>query len=320
MNFEDFTVKRTPTNVVWFNKFPMNGFANAVFQFLFAKYLERTLGCHLVLGDGNHANSSLSSRLFKVPSQLLTQGAILQKRTRGEVFLGKNRLESPELDVNQIRKFFDARPDSVLRVNGYFQYHTSWIREIPDYRAAFEHNLSLSCENTQFQTVLRSYQRKILNIFKSKYLLGIHVRRGDYLNYVDATGWEGETFFTLKLDGMIDRLALFLKENKIKNGLIYVASDDPDFCESYFSQRGIKIITARKLRFAASLDADGLLLTDLAALCSSRLLVASNSSLSLISSMLNNQASVFWRQTKEGETLSFDPWSTPVLYGLTKGL
>jgi hypothetical protein len=309
-----------PSNVVWFNKFPMVGFANTVFQFLFAKYLERTLGCHVVLGDVNNLKEGLSSDLFQVANQSAATRSLVEGQIGGEMCLGKNRLKSPELDVDLIREFFNKKPGSLLQVEGYFQYHTNWLRSVPDYRAAFDENLSLSHQNTKFQKTLRSYQVKIQSIFKSKYLLGIHVRRGDYLDFIDASAWQGQTFFTLKLDGIINRLAEFLKINEIKNALIYVASDDPDYCESYFSKKGIKIITARQLKLATPLDVNGLLLTDLAALCSARLLVASNSSLSLIASLLNDHASVFWRQTKEGETLSFDPWSTPVLYGLSEGL
>ena len=46
------------------------------------------------------------------------------------------------------------------------------------------------------------------------------------------------------------------------------------------------------------------------------MLIASNSSLSILTSLLNDKGSVFWRQKSDGITISFDPWSTPILLGL----
>ena len=155
-----------------------------------------------------------------------------------------------------------------------------------------------------FKREVKQYYEKI----DVNYLITVHVRRGDYLNHARSENWTKEVFYTLDLDIICKAIQQYVESNRIKDFTLYVATDDLDYCKAFFQDKGLQIVTSENF-FGDSL------IVDLAAMAKAKLLICSNSSLSILGSMINNKARVFWRQTNDGKCISFDPRSTPVLYG-----
>jgi hypothetical protein len=219
-------------------------------------------------------------------------------------------------DIEKIRSHFDKHPGSVLAVEGFFQYDTHWIKSVSEYFQGFQTYLSLAEKNTTFQKILSAYQIQIRAFANLNYMIAIHVRRGDYLNFTYAEQRAKEIFFPPQLDSVIEAIRSYVTLNRIKNPMIYVATDDPSFCKEYFASKKININMSDALLQTEHRTDTNELMVDLAALASARLLIASNSSLSLLASLLNDSSSAFWRQSNSGMVVSFDPWATPILYGL----
>ena len=224
---------------------------------------------------------------------------------------------NPVFDILAIKNHLEDSQDNIVVIDGYCQYDTSLIFADSDYSAAFQENFSLNYKNNNFQSSLNNYSQKIKLALANSYLVAIHLRRGDYLNSIHRTDWVKDVFYPMNIDPIIKDLNHYLRINQITNSVNYVATDDPQFCEEYFRKKGIIILTAHDI--FKDLDQDDeneKLLFDIAVLASAQMLIASNSSLSLFASLLNETASIFWRQTYDGETVSFDPRATSILYGL----
>jgi hypothetical protein len=197
-------------------------------------------------------------------------------------------------------------------VDGFFQYDTGLMSRDPAYKAVFNEYLAPSVQSkTSFQRIIGQYQQQVLQLFKNKYLAAIHVRRGDYLRESD------DIFFTLDLDQVVAQLKALIARDHIQDPVIYVATDDPDFCQQYFTDKGLNINMSRNLINTETRNDVSELMLDIAVLASAQLLVASNSSLSLLAALMNQRARLFWRQSKEAQLVSFDPWNTPILYGIS---
>ena len=291
------------SNIIWFYAYPDGRFANAAFQFIYAKYLEK-LGYKVILGNENHPRPyNLPYELFDIPDNHTPYSS------EHKVFLGEERDSGPSSSLQTIKSHFDKYPNSVLCVNGYFQFDTNKIKAEQDYFLSFNEGLGLTTQpSNTFQKILKKYYDKI----KCNYLITIHIRRGDYLNYINFGGWKEEVFYCLDLDNVIEKLNNYTTINRIRNFIIYIATDDVSFCKTYFSNAKISILTSEN--FIDDGD-ENHLIVDLAAMAAANMLIASNSSLSMLGAMINNDGRVFWRQDKKGNLISFDPWSTPILYG-----
>jgi hypothetical protein len=291
------------SNIVWFYTYPEGRFANAAFQFVYAKYLEK-LGYKVILGNKDHPRPyNLPWELFDINDNHISYSS------EYEVFLGEERDFGPSISIEIIKSHFDRYPNSVLCVKGYFQFDTNRIKADHNYFKSFEEALSLTSQPTNtFQKILKKYYDKL----RCNYLITIHIRRGDYTIYTGLGGWEEEVFYSLDLDNIIEKLNVYVITNRIHNFNLYIATDDINFCKSYFSNAKIRIITSHD--FIDDGD-ENHLTVDLAAMAAANMLIASNSSLSILGAMINNCGRVFWRQDKNGNLISFDPWSTPVLYG-----
>jgi hypothetical protein len=291
------------SNIVWFYTYPEGRFANAAFQFIYAKYLEK-LGYEVILGNEHHPRPyNLPWELFDIKSNYTPYSS------EHEVFLGEERDFGPSVSIEIIKSHFDRYPNSVLCVKGYFQFDTNKIKADENYFTSFKEGLGLTSQPTNtFQKTLKKYYDKI----KCNHLITIHIRRGDYVTYTGFGGWQENVFYCLDLDNLIEKLNNYIITNRIQNFNLYVATDDINFCKSYFSSAKIKILTSYD--FIDEGD-ENHLIVDLAAMASANMLIASNSSLSILGAMINNRGRVFWRQDTNGNLISFDPWSTPILYG-----
>jgi hypothetical protein len=299
-------------NTVWFSSFPNGRFSNSVFQYWFATYLQKQTEHQLIIGSPQRSSNELPWTMFDLPDhqQIISTLPVGQVVTK--ILLADDRTSPPASDLKKIADFFQANPGSVLAVDGFFQYDTGLMSRDPAYLAVFNEYLAPSAQyKTSFQRIIGQYQQQVLQLFKDKYLAAIHVRRGDYLRESD------DIFFTLDLDQVVAQLKAFISRDHIQDPVIYVATDDPDFCQQYFTDKGLNINMSRNLVDAEKRNDVSDLMLDIAVLASAQLLVASNSSLSLLAALMNQRARLFWRQNKEAQLVSFDPWNTPILYGIS---
>jgi len=304
-------------NIVWFKEFPKGRFANAAFQFVFARYVERKLGCTVVLGDQPKPESALPSQLFGLPGRPSGAEAAGAQASFGPLTLAQTRRAGPDPDIARIRQHFEERPGTVLCVDGYFQYDTQFFKSDPDYAWAFDEFLGGNeAGRTAFQQILKAYVSQLTAMARGGYLIGLHVRRGDYLTFGTPAGVAGSPFYTVDLAACVSQVLNFITVNHIAKPFIYVASDDLDYCIDHFARRNISIVTRKKLLQATGASELNELMVDIAALASANVVLASNSSLSMLSCLLNRNARVFLRQTPDGAFLPFDPWATSVLLGL----
>ncbi len=299
-------------NTVWFSSFPNGRFSNSVFQYWFATYLQKQSAHELIIGSPQRSSSELPWTMFDLPDHQQKISTLPVGQVISKTLLADDRSSPPSSDLKKIDDFFQVNPGSVLSVDGFFQYDTGLMARDSAYFSVFNEYLAPSANSkTSFQKIIWQYQQQINQLFKDKYLAAIHVRRGDYLRESD------DIFFTLDLDQVVAQLKAFLLRDHIQDPVIYVATDDPDFCQQYFADKGLSINMSRNLFNAESRNDVSDLMLDIAVLASSQLLVASNSSLSLLAALMNQRARMFWRQNKEAQLVSFDPWNTPILYGIS---
>lgn len=303
----------TSSNTVWFSNFPNGRFANAAFQFWFASYLQQVRNYQVLIGNPEVPTTEIPWSMFNLPDHTPAISLLPEKSFGSPLQLSLDRSDLPEFDVLRIDQHFEHNPGSVLCVDGFFQYDTGSIALDDAYMETFTRCLLPSTQGTtHFQQVIWQYQQALLASFKSSYLVGLHVRRGDYLAY------NNDIFFTLNLDQVVEQLhALFLRDH-VLDTLIYVATDDAAYCKQYFSQKGLDILTSQDVLPSNTQSEVNCLAHDLAALSCAQLLVASNSSFSMLSALMNQRARIFWRQSTNGQLVSFDPWNTPILYGMYK--
>ncbi len=294
-------------NTIWFERFPFGLFANACFQIIYAEYLKNNGFQVFFGGDRLRQKGKLILDLFNLPinDSLKSSGQVM---FLGE---GKDRAQGPSHSINLINQHFKKNPGSILSIEGYFQFDTASIRSDPNYNKAFNQNFALGQEiNNKFQGILNKYNNKIRAAHE--YLITIHVRRGDYVRYSTLKDWQHKVFYILDLEVALAKLQEYLSVNRISKYSIYVATDDLDFCKNFFLKNNINILTCED--FIDDEVCDNLLV-DLAAMTAANMLIASNSSMSLLGAMINNRGRVFWRQNLEGSFVSYDPWSTPILLG-----
>lgn len=303
-------------NILWFRNFPHGRFGNAAFQYLFARYAEKVVGCELILGDVvPNEESILPWKLFNIESYDLQIQAALKGGLCHQIKLGENRSSSPKNDIGEIKKHFEKNPGSVLIVEGYFQYDTHFFYSDSDYAKVFHQYFFASTTGVNdFQRILAFYHSQLKELLNG-YLISLHIRRGDYLSYSPDNHQNHAVFYPLDLELVLNYVKNFIEKNRISQPLIYVASDDLEFCEDYFGKHKLQILTRNKLLPESGRTELSALMTDLAALSAARLTVSSNSSFSMLSTLLNKDAKVFIRQTSDGQLMPFDPTSTVVLYG-----
>jgi hypothetical protein len=300
---------------IWFPNYPTGRFANAVFQFAFAKYLERKLNCNIILGAQHRSSKEFPWTIFDLPDHSQQLNIFSLDGPVDLLTLGENRNNPPSNDAQLIVNYFDAYAKNVIAIDGYFQYDTDLIRSDGDYYSIFQEYLLLDNKNTQFQKILNSKILEIKEKFKNFYVIALHIRRGDYALFAKMNGVPHPVFYVLDLDKIILNLKNFITTNRIKNVLLYVATDDTSFCLEYFRSIDINVLTNEIFIDGTDPEGSQAMFYDLAGLASANTMVASNSSFSIFASMLNTTGRSFIRQLPDGQILAFDPWATPILYG-----
>jgi hypothetical protein len=102
---------------------------------------------------------------------------------------------------------------------------------------------------------------------------------------------------------------------KDEDPLFFIASDEPEYCAAFFSDLGIKVITSKMIVKKSKTYENDVLISDISICSVADFFVASNSSLSILCSMINNTGKKFIRPTKNGEFISYSPRKTPILLG-----
>lgn len=166
-------------------------------------------------------------------------------------------------------------------IKGYFQYHTSFYDR--DYFRSL-YRLLPSLEKDL---------RKPLDQLRQGFLIGIHIRRGDY-KIASRKANIAPTEWYLK----------WLKENwgKIKCPVLFIASDEIDNVIDDFKD------------YNPNAFRDGNFLCDFYILQHCDYLLTSNSTFSFTAAMLNEKGKFFRPDFRQKQLVSFDPWdSEPML-------
>jgi hypothetical protein len=185
---------------------------------------------------------------------------------------------------------------------GFFQFHTRYFKPHKQYfRSLFKPVSDLKSALEDGLNILRS---------KGKTIVGIHIRRGDYLT-------EPRTRFTLVfptqwycewLEGIWD---------KLEDPVLFLCSDDLESIISDFQKfspvtsKDLDIILPEKVQ-----DLDIEFYIDFFMLSNCDIVVTSNSNFSFVACMLNQQGKMFIRPHWDFSTkfMVFDPWdSDPLL-------
>lgn len=181
--------------------------------------------------------------------------------------------------------------------SGYFQYHTKYYAPWKDYfQSLFEPVPAIKSFMDEGVRRLRSM---------GKTVIGLHLRRGDYVEYQDDEIY-GKVWFVAQHQWYLDILEIIW--GRLQDPVLFIASDDLDSVLPDFSD--YTPVTANDLLPTlpkASFYPDHYLLSQ----CD--VLAISNSSYSFSASMLNRRGTLFLRPYLEAECLyPYDPWDSPV--------
>jgi hypothetical protein len=206
-------------------------------------------------------------------------------------------------DAKSLRIDSDALNAGLSNVDlwGFFQFHTrAWKPHQQYFRSLFEPVDALKLALDDGLKLLRS---------KGKTIVGIHLRRSDYLTepragftLVFPTKWYCEW-----LDGIWAEL---------EDPVLLLCSDDLDGIIDDFAK--FSPVTTRDLKIQLPVGMEELdFYTDFYMLSQCDVVCSSNSNFSFVACMLNQQAQMFVRPHWDFSSrfISFDPWdSDPLLY------
>ncbi|MDF2814194.1 MAG: methyltransferase FkbM family [Paenibacillus sp.] len=180
---------------------------------------------------------------------------------------------------------------------GYFQFHTQYYAPYKKYFC------SLFTPVPKIQEELGNGIGKLR--LKGKTLVGLHIRRGDYLLRTNHEIY-GKLHFPTPCSWYQEWLRSIWE--KLEKPILFIASDEPNSVLRDFSE--YKPITAKDLVPSfpeAEFYPDHYILSQ----CD--ILAISNSTFSYTASMLNNKATIFVRPDLETQRLvSYAPWNSPV--------
>lgn len=305
----------TARNIIWFKNFPNGRFGNSIFQFIFAKYAECALHCDLIFGETTELALHGIGYLLSIGNQDAKFSLLNGKTIYQTLFIGEQRTTGPDPDLNKIEQHFRDYPNTVLVVDGYFQYDTKFFTGDDLYSKLFHEYISPHSDNkrTNFQSAVAAYIDQLDHI-SDGYFVGAHIRRGDYVDHHK----DGNLpyFYTIDLEKCTYLMKEYLSLNRISKPIVYIASDDIIHCNGFFQANGINSVTRKYFTNTLVLDEINEMLIDMAVLIKSQVLICSNSSFSIICSLLNRRARTFLRPKLSGDFVSFDPRNTTVLYGL----
>jgi hypothetical protein len=278
-------------------------FGNQLFQYAFLRICAEKSGtrieCPTWVGQTlfGHQDATISKCL---PPAIETRGA---ESSLFDII--------PEL-IPYIEKLADAKSSRVgsdglnaglvnVDLWGFFQFHTRYFKPHQQYfRSLFQPVNDLKLALDDGLKILRS---------KGKTIVGIHIRRGDYLTQQRAgftlvfpTQWYCEW-----LEGIWPEL---------EDPVLLLCSDDLDSIIADFARFSPVVTGDLKIQLPAGMKELGFY-TDFYMLTQCDVICSSNSNFSFVACMLNQQAKMFVRPHWDFSLrfIVFDPWdSDPVLY------
>jgi Glycosyl transferase family 11 len=280
-------------------------FANQLFQYAFLRICAQQSGarveCPAWIGQTlfGHQDAPISQRL---------PPAVEIK----DLNVGQSLFDVIPVFIPYIEKLADAKSSRIdsdalnaglsnVDLWGFFQFHTrAWKPHQQYFRALFEPVDALKLALDDGLKLLRS---------KGKTIVGIHLRRSDYLTepragftLVFPTKWYCEW-----LDGIWSEL---------EDPILLLCSDDLDGIVDDFAK--FSPVTTRDLKIQLPVGMEELdFYTDFYMLSQCDVVCSSNSNFSFVACMLNQQAQMFVRPHWDFSSrfISFDPWdSDPLLY------
>jgi hypothetical protein len=297
-------------NIYWFKQFPHGRFANAIFQLVFARYLRISTGKTVALGSSQGALLKNLQEAFGIPEVDDQTIQTLTSLSIGKLTLGRNRSSPPLQDIKALQENeTETSEQSVVEIEGYFQYDTHLLFRDPTYLTAFNELLSTSDPENNFKRSMKTFGSALETLFAEHYTFVVHVRREDY------TTINMPQFFHVDLDKVFSIIKEFTSLNRINKFLVYIATDDTEYCKIKTCSVAFPVYFADDLGHSTAFTDSDRLLVDLCAISMGNTVFASNSSFSMLGCMLNRRGHVFYRQTrKHGHLVAFDPWATPILY------
>jgi hypothetical protein len=263
-------------------------FGNQLFSFFFLKRIESELGCEIRYPNW------LGNMMFNLPET----GPILpfDESVNFEPQLGRDR--GSEAEIKAINSYRE-REIEVLELKGSFQYHTSTY---VSHRHLFLNLFKFS------EFLEEQFLRSLTSLGLADHsIVSVHVRRGDYLGFEN----KHPLFWGGSFDA-IERALSDLGLSSFKKYVIYLCSDDTEFCKRELESRNIPFITNANVFI--DLDPTTQLIADFIMMAKSSALIISNSSLSFAAAMLNQRARIFLRPCPKDDTyIPFDPWNSHVL-------
>ena len=280
-------------------------FANQLFQYAFLRICAEKSGarveCPAWIGQTlfGHQDAPISQRL---PPAIESKDREVEQSLFDAVPAFIPYIEKLA-DAKSVRLGSEALNTGLANVDlwGFFQFHTQHFKPHQQYfRSLFQpvDDLKLALDNGL--KLLRS---------KGKTIVGIHLRRTDYLTepragftLVFPTKWYCEW-----LEGIWAEL---------EDPILLLCSDDLDGILDDFAK--FSPVTARNLKIQLPVGMEELdFYTDFYLLSQCDIVCSSNSNFSFVACMLNQQAQLFVRPHWNflSRFISFDPWdSDPVLY------
>ena len=279
-------------------------FANQIFQYAFLRICAEKSGarveCPAWIGQTlfGHQDAPISKRL---------PPAIELKRDLEQGLFDVVPALIPYIeklaDAKSLRVGSDALDTGLVNVDlwGFFQFHTRYLKPHQQYfRSLFQPVDDLKLALDDGLKLLRS---------KCKTIVGIHLRRSDYLTepragftLVFPTKWYCEW-----LEGIWAELT---------DPVLLLCSDDLDSILDDFAK--FSPVTTRDLNIQLPVGMEELdFYTDFYMLSQCDVVCSSNSNFSFVACMLNQQAQMFVRPHWDFSSrfISFDPWdSDPILY------
>lgn len=267
-------------------------FGNQIFSFFFLKMVEMELKCQI------RYPYWIGIDLFNL--QRSEEPELNAYTINYEMKL--SREYGPSQEFNHLQEIFASgqlESKNIITLEGAFQYHSSYFNT---YRNLFKSTFGIN------ELILNQISEALIKIgLEHKYIIGVHIRRGDYLSFNNTH----PLFWGPDIEDTFAALYK-LEISSLKNYIVYLSSDDLNYAENEFTKRNIRYFTNKNL-FAASDDNTSIII-DFALLVLSDALIISNSSFSFAASMLNEKAKINLRPCPQlDKYISFDPWNSHVI-------
>jgi hypothetical protein len=271
-------------------------FANQIFQYFFLKIVEYALEIEIRYPRWN------GEFLFKIPHS--PNGVQVNSSLFEEGYPNFAAGSTPDYEINKIRNLLSQNSEMPIDIIGFFQFHTGLLQKYKDlFKGIYRFNDAISSMVSPKFDKLKSSSEKII---------GIHVRRGDYLIEQESSPLFWCHDLSLIVSTIKERSEIYSS-----GSIFYLASDEALSVSQELNSLGIECIRADDL-FNDLSDA-GRMAVDFYFLAKADSLLISNSSFSFAASMLNANADIFLRPEPKSLTfVAYDPWNSFTLLAKDK--